>query len=249
MNRHRLIDGSVAFPETSWLIGPGVSVPPVDSRTQAAPVRLPPLRGEPKYLKQAAAKVRAAVLADCSGSEYAIPSGDVGGFRFAVCRSLARLMRRTGGGQMLVVHWGTYPHHAGTFDVDREHRALDRLLATTPAPMGGNDFPAALRTARKLFGSKSDDHIDLVFGVTDGLEPITSAMTDAISALSDARVHVLLVPGEACPADLASQWQALPLASFDRLPMDNTAMAYRVGEIYAEAVGGQLSAPGTRRNR
>ena len=247
MTGHRLVGGTVSYPDAGWPAGRGVVLPATGPAAQAAPVRLPPVQGDRKQLRETARRVSCVCLLDCSGSEYAVPGGDTGGFRFAVTRSLSRLMRRTGGGTMHVVHWGSRPTHAGgPYDVDRDHRILDRLLSNTPASMGGNDFPAALRMATTLLRNTPTDTIRLVFGITDGLEPVTPAMTDAITALGAAEVHLLLVPGDACPDDLAAQWQAQPIASFTRLPMNNTAMAHHTGRIYATAIGGTLPTPRTR---
>ncbi len=236
--RH-LVDGAVTFP-AAGPVGTGATLPRPDPCQPARPVQLPALQGDARELRERARKVVAVALLDCSGSEYAA-DGDRQMFRMAAMRSLARLMRRTGGGAMHVVHWGTRPVHAhGPADVTSAFKPLDQALLHDPGPMGGNDFAAAAELARRLLADAREDAIGLVFGVTDGLEPITDRMREAVDTLLPARVHMLMVPGDNCPDALAQQWTALPIATFTRLPSDNRAMAHAVGAVYAEAVGGRL---------
>lgn len=241
----RLIDGAVAF-LAAGPVGAGATLPRPDPCRPAHPVQLPALQGDPKQLRERAENVVAVALLDCSGSEYAA-DGDREMFRMAAMRSLARLMRRTGGGAMHVVHWGSRPVHAlGPADVGSAFKTLDQALLRDPGPMGGNDFAAAAEMARQLLADARQDTVGLVFGVTDGLEPITNRMRDAVHGLLPARVHMLMVPGDNCPDALAQQWAALPIATFTRLPSDNRAMAHAVGTVYADAVGGRLPDPSAR---
>lgn len=207
-------------------------------------VRLPALVGDRRALRAAAQDLVVTVLVDCSGSEYG-PGGDPQGMRFACARSLVRLMRATGGGSMRVVVWGSAPRlvHAAP-DVNRDRTALDSALSVVPPSMGGNDLAAALRLARQAGDGDPPTlrSIDLV--VTDGLETLADPLRDAIAARPPGSVHLLLVPGAACPDDLAREWAAFGLGSFTRLPPEARAMAWAVGEVYGAAVGGTL--PGDR---
>lgn len=208
---------------------------------QARPLRLPRLSGPRDLLATAAADVELVLLPDCSGSEYGA-GGDSLGYRFAVGRALVELMRTTGGGRVSLVHWGSRPVHAiGPVDVRREARALHRALIADPGSMGGNDFPAALRTVPDLL-SGAPSSIPLVLATTDGLEDVTPAMAAAVDALPPGSVHVLLVPGDACDDALAARWEGLSVGSFTRLPSDHRVMASAVGSLYAAAVGGRLPA-------
>ena len=235
-----LVGGVTAYPTTGW-VACGPSLAPPDPVTQARPVTLPPLRGDKNQMRQEVRRIIAYALLDCSGSEY-MHNGDPAGFRFATMRSIARLMRITGGGRIQVIHWAsTAVHFFGPGDISTQFTDIDTALRHDPGPMGGTDFTSALRLAGSLHEHAPTDSQPLFFGITDGLDTITPAMAAAIAVLPPDSVHVLLVPGRNCPDELARQWQQLPLGSFTRLPADNHAMAYTVAGILANAVKGQLT--------
>jgi hypothetical protein len=244
----RSLTGTPAFPQIGAFLS---AAPKLDVRpgsTQARPVRLGKLQGDREQLAANAQLVDVVLDIDCSGSEYFYNNygpycsgGDPTGIRMACGRSLLRLMRDTGGGSMGIIYWGSRPVVAlPPTDVRTGFKEIDKVLQADPGNMGGNDFPAALDAARAQLVGESPERIQLVFGITDGLEDITPAMKAAVAALPAQAVHVLLVPGEACNANLAAQWQAMPLGGFTRLPTDNRALAHTIGSIYAEAIGGEL---------
>lgn len=209
-----------------WRIPAPRTYPPRDLPSQARPIRLGRIQGDAAVLAEAARRVTVQLLIDCSGSEYG-SGGDPSGIRMACGRSLLQLMKRTGGGSMSVVHWGSSPRATLPLtSVAAGFAQLDQALKADPGSMGGNDFPAALRMASDLQSAASPDSLPLVLGITDGLEDITLSMRAAIAALPRGSVHVLLVPGHACGEELAAQWQSLPLGSFTRLPNDRIALAH-----------------------
>lgn len=208
---------------------------------QAKPVTLPPVIGDRELLAQNTTRARIVLLRDCSGSEYA-PGGDQAGFRMAAGRSLLRAMRRTGGGYLAIVNWGSRPTlRLDLTEVRTGYAVIDHALSEDPGSMGGNDFPAALTMARAILAPVPANAIPLVIGITDGLEDITPAMHNEITALPTGSVHMLMVPGHSCNDALAAQWQSLPIASFTRLPLDNNRLAVTIGSIYAGAIGGLLN--------
>jgi hypothetical protein len=232
--------GTLGLPQPPCSLQTVPPLPPPATHRQATPIRLPALIGDKKQLRHRALDVHVIALLDCSGSEYCA-TGDIHGYRMASMRTLARLMTTSGGGTFDLIHWGSRPHHTyGPANLTTDHKHLDRALQHDPGSMGGNDFPAALTLAAHIRTRGTLHQTPLIIGVTDGLEPITPAMHTAVTNLPPGSVHVLLVPGDNCPNDLAAQWQALPLGSFTRLPNDNHTLAHTIGTLYANAIGATL---------
>lgn len=181
---------------------------------------------------------------DDSGSMYGT-WGDERGVRYAAALSVVDLMRRMGGGRAAVVHWGTEAPADQVLpltDVRSGMRRLRQALQIPPT-LGGNNFPAALRRAAEVLEGSDRQRLQLVFGVTDGIEYLSPEIHTALAQLPPESVHVLLVDRSGgCNEELEQQWRSLPLGSFTRLDvLDTTRMAWQIADVTAAAVG--LSMP------
>ena len=220
------------------------------SRT-ARPVVLPPLVGGSAEEIQALAQRAYTVFAiDDSGSMYG-PFGDPTGIRYAAAQSLVALQRRSGGGMVGVVHWGTSaPEELVTplADVRRNRRRLTQGLRI-PETLGGNDMPAALRRVADLSPVRQRD-IPLTFVITDGIEDVSPDTHAAVAALPRASVHLLLVDcSNGCSEEMEQAWRTVAFGSFTRLShFDTASMAMTLATVYSESLGLSLAAhPTTRR--
>lgn len=204
------------------------------STTQAEPVRVQPPDGlDLNEVK----KVDLVVAIDDSGSVYA-PWGDPHGVRRAAGISVARLLARSKGARVGVVHWGTNaPEQLAVPLTDaRQRKAIEAAFAIPPT-LGGNNFPAALARSREVLQASDPSRTQIVYVITDGIEVVGSAAVDEVKLLSPGSVHVLLVDhSRGCTPELEAGWAALPLGSFTRLEVfDTKAMANQIAEIVARA--------------
>lgn len=188
---------------------------------------------------------------DDSGSMYG-SAGDPLGVRYAAARSIIDLMSRAGGGQAGVVHWGTSaPRELALApqDVRRQRRRLEAVL-TIPPTLGGNDAAAALQLSRELLPEPDGETVQSVCLITDGCEPITPAIHEAVDALPPMSVHVLLIDhSHYCSSDLEAAWRALPL-TFTRLAVnDPPRMTWQIAHSLFSSVGLQLPPLSTKSRR
>lgn len=204
----------------------------------APPVRLPALTGaSPATIEQLVATLLLLLLIDDSGSMYG-RYGDDAGIRYAAARSLLDLVARHGRARAGVVHWGSHVGEVvSPVDVRRDRRQLHQALRIPPT-LGGNDLPTALRRAANLLPAALTDQVPLVFVLTDGCEPITTAMHDAVVALPPGAVHVALIDrSHALDSASEAAWRTLALGSFTRLDLDTTTLARQLADVVARALG------------
>lgn len=183
-------------------------------------------------------------LPDDSGSMYGT-WGDEQGVRYAAALSVIDLMRRIGGGRAAVVHWGTEAPADQVLPLTNVRLGMGRLRKALQIPptLGGNNFPAALDRAAEVLEGSDRQRLQLVFGVTDGIEYLSPGINASLARLPAGSVHVLLVDRSGgCNEELERQWRALPLGSFTRLDvLDTTRMAWQIADVTAAALG--LSMP------
>lgn len=219
----------------------------------ARAVTLPPLTGAPpSTIAKRAAQVTAAFLIDHSGSMYGT-WGDPTGIRCAAAESVIRLQRRTGGGRAVIVPWGsTAPAEmvTGPIEVKRGLKTLKHALVIPPT-LGGNDLPAALRRAREILAQPTPDQAYLIYVITDGIEPVTTDMHDAVAALPPRSVHLCLVDrSNGCTPDMEADWATVAFGSFTRLNhLDVRTMAVELAHIYASSLDVMLAAVTERQRR
>jgi hypothetical protein len=228
--------------------------PPVP-RQLASPIRLRPLTGATKAeIGRRVRKTRVWIDPDDSGSMYFPPSGDVRGVRYAVALSLIDLMRRSGGGQAGVVHWGSYavPELAlPLVDVKRDRRRVEQALTIPMPTLGGNNLPDALRLTAELTPELAEDEQLLVFVIGDGIEAVTPDVHQTIAALPPGSVHMLLVDtARGCDPAMEAAWKACAFGTFERLDVfDTTVLAYQVADVFARSLGLEISPPTTKKTR
>lgn len=215
----------------------------------AKPVVLPPLHGEaPGAIRRLLALVDALFLMDDSGSMYG-QWGDATGIRYAAAQSLTNLMRRSGGGRVGVVHWGSDAPEAQLLpltDIRRHSKAISRALQVPPT-LGGNNLPRALDRAHQLLAIERPSAVPVVFVLTDGCEDLSADLTTPLQRLPESCVHVLLVDrSNGCGPALEDEWNRLPLGSFRRLDHLRTDhLAFQLARVLADAIGLEITEPST----
>lgn len=226
--------------------------PPYEpQRRLARPVRLPAMLGAPRAEQaKRVANTPVAFVIDDSGSLYFGAGGDTTGVRYAAALSLLGLIRRAGGGNAAVVHYGSNaPEELATppLDAKRDWRQLKQAL-TIPVPnLGGTNVASGLaRCAEALAGAGPGDPV--VYIVGDGIEAVSATARQALEALPPNSAHLLLVDRSgACDAALEAGWRSLPLASIERLEVfDAGAMAWQLAEIFASSIGLQMPSQARR---
>jgi hypothetical protein len=216
----------------------------------AQPIVLPALTGAPPKLIRLKAKNTTTVyLIDDSGSMYPHTSGDASGIRYAAAQSLVDLQRRSGGGTVYSLHWGSsVPQElvAGPLDTVRDRKTIKKAL-TIPPTLGGNNLPVALCRALEVTRPSDSDERFIYYVISDGCESVTQATRDAMKALPENSVHMVLVDrGASCSPAMETDWNSVGFASLTRLKtFDTRAMAHQLGDIYAGSLGLQLPAPTT----
>lgn len=104
------------------------------------------------------------IVPDWSGSTFAVWGGDPNDRIGAAGESLFGLLKRSGGGNGLVVPWGSSPPTelaVGPVDVTKRVRDLKRALRSR-VNLGGNDLPAAMRaTAARLPKLRRDQTVSV----------------------------------------------------------------------------------------
>lgn len=172
---------------------------------------------------------------DDSGSTR---STDPYAVRYAAAHAVIEWMRRQGGGQAGVVHWGsTAPARlaVGPVAVNRRMHTLRRALSKRPV-LGWTVPAAALRRAARMLPAPAPDETEAVVVLTDA-EDCGEGLAEALGLLPERAVHVLIV-GD---SDEDAGWEALPFASITRLPsFDNQALALACGSVLAKALGLRL---------
>lgn len=230
-----------------------VAGPPRLPRAARA-ITLPPLAGAPrKEIRRRVGCSLCGVVPDRSGSIFSTWGGDPDDAIGAAGESLFLLQRRSGGGQGLVVPWGsTAPRElvVGPLDTRRHSRPL-RTALRNRGSLGGNDLPAALhRTAEYLVGRPADE-IPVIFVPTDGGETVTAATHAAVTALPEGSVHLILIdPRNICSPEMEADWRSVAFGSFNRIDdLSVRHLATRIAEIYAAALGLELDSATTAPTR
>ncbi|MFF1657770.1 VWA domain-containing protein [Streptomyces sp. NPDC058255] len=158
--------------------------------------------------------------------------------RYAAARAVIEWMRRQGGGQAGVVHWGsTAPARLAVrpVSVNRKMRTLRRALSQRPN-LGWTVPAVALQRAARMLPTPAPDELQAVLLVTDA-EDCGEGLAEALGLLTERAVHVLIV-GD---GDQDAGWEALPFASITRLPsFNNQALALACGSVLAGALGLRL---------
>ncbi|MEU6071368.1 VWA domain-containing protein [Streptomyces sp. NPDC047082] len=216
--------------------------PTPPSLSEAAPVRLPGVTGAtPAAISDAFRHLTVIIAIDDSGSTQPPHGTDPYAVRYAAAHAVTKWMRRQGGGQIGVVHWGsTAPARlaVGPVPVNRRMRTLRRALNQRPN-LGWTVPAAALRRAARLLPAPAPDQTQVVLILTDA-EDCGDGLAEAIGLLPEHAVHVLIVGDGTQDAD----WEALPFASITRLPsFDNQALALSCGAVLAGALGLRLRPP------
>jgi hypothetical protein len=139
-----------------------------------------------------------------------------------------------------VVHWGTTAPGELVLPLTdvRRRRTIEAALEIPPT-LGGNNFPGALSRAREVAQDSDEARIPLVVTITDGIETVGADALDQMSHLPPRCVHVLLVDhSHGCGPELEAGWSSLPLGSFNRLDVFDTAqLAWQAAEVIARAAG------------
>jgi hypothetical protein len=229
------------------LTGPGevatyIEAPPrAIGRKAERAIMMPPFIGASD--KEIAARVRKIVtkiLVDRSGS---MDCGSWGGDPTDVCgaagESVFGLLRRSGGGLVTIIPWGSDapPERiTGPLDVRRNFRTL-RTAMRDRAGLGGTNLFAGLARAAEIQPTLAPDEIPLTLIFSDGIQDVSPAVHAAVAALPPSSVHMCLIDRfNGCTPDLEAAWQSVPFASFTRLDvLDVRNLAIQIAEIYAGA--------------
>lgn len=206
----------------------------------ARPVRLPRLTGAPRAeITRLVEESTIAILPDWSGSIFATWAGDPRDALGAAGESLLQLQRRSGGGRALVLPWGSSPsarRAVGPVKVTKRYREL-RAALRNRENLGGNDLPAALENAADRLAAERRKVA--VFVPTDGGEPVTQAMHDAVARFPRGAVHLILIdPSGQCTDAMAADWSSVAFGSFTRVQdVSVAAIARQMAEVYAAGIG------------
>lgn len=212
-------------------------------RGQLRPIPLPDLAGASvPVIRQRVGSATVMFAIDDSGSVQGPDGTDPARVRNAACLSVLDLMRRYGGGQAGVVHWGeSAPADLalGPLPV-RHYRRLRQVLSLQPA-LGGTCPAAGLARVRELVPAVGHGQTLTVFLITDG-QDLGTGLEQQITRFPDRCVHLILVDPSGDCFGQEDAWRALSWASWSRLASlrDPRQVARETGAIFARSLGLRL---------